>query len=89
MTRIPGQQPLGEIERALFRLYVHCHLSLSHPRQLYQAYDLTYNQLALIAGCSTPTIERWMSRDREPRVYKDIYLRRLGEFHFLLGRVIN
>lgn len=84
MNRPSGQRPFGEVERALFRLYVNCSLSLSHPRQLYQEYDLTYEDLALIAGCSVPTMERWMSGNREPELYKELYLRRLGEFNFLL-----
>lgn len=85
MSRPQNQRPLGDSERALLRLYVNCSLSLSHPRQLYREYAFTYDQLAMIAGCSIPTMERWMSRNREPQVYKTIYLRRLGEFHFLLN----
>ncbi|MBD2463954.1 helix-turn-helix transcriptional regulator [Oscillatoria sp. FACHB-1407] len=84
MNRPSGQLPFGEVERSLFRIYVNCSLSLNHPRQLYQEYDLTYEDLALIAGCSVPTMERWMGGSREPTLYKDMYLRRLGEFHFLL-----
>jgi hypothetical protein len=84
-SRPPGQQPFGRVERALFRVFVNCHLQISHPRQLYQSYALTYEQLALIAGCSLATMERWMSQNREPVAVKAVYLRRLGEFHFLLN----
>ena len=84
MRRFPRPNPLGEAEQALFQLYVNCQLSITHPKRLYQQYDLTYEQLALIAGCSLPTMERWMSHRREPRTYKSIYLRRLGEFYFLV-----
>ncbi|PSB14102.1 hypothetical protein C7B61_10855 [filamentous cyanobacterium CCP1] len=84
MNPPPHPRPLGEAERVLFQLYINCQLSLVHPRRLYQEYDLTYDQLALIAGCSLPTMERWMSQNREPRSYKAIYLRRLGEFYFLI-----
>lgn len=78
------QRPLGDIERSLFRLYVNCQLPSSHPRQLYQEYAFTYDQLALIAGCSLPTMTRWMNRNQEPRLLKEVYARRLGEFYFLL-----
>jgi hypothetical protein len=27
---------------------------------------------------------RWMNRDQEPRLLKEVYTRRLGEFEFLL-----
>ncbi|GAB4385114.1 MAG: hypothetical protein Kow00121_49620 [Elainellaceae cyanobacterium] len=84
MNPPPRPSPLGDAGRVLFQLYVDCQLSIVHPRRLYQDYDLTYDQLALIAGCSLPTMERWMSQNREPRSYKAIYLRRLGEFYFLL-----
>ncbi len=75
----------GSIERALFRLYVNCQVGLSHPRELQQAYAFTYEELALIAGCGLRTMERWMSPNREPRILKEVYLRRLGEFYFLLN----
>lgn len=84
MSRPSRPNPLGKAEQALLQLYVNCQLSITHPRRLYQQYDLTYQQLALIAGCSLPTMERWMSQNREPRTYKSIYLRRLGEFYFLI-----
>lgn len=67
MSRTPRPRPLGAQERVLFRLYVNCTLSLEHPRQLYDEYSLTYQDLAFIAGCTTRTIERWMSREQEPR----------------------
>lgn len=76
--------PFGPPERTLFRIYVNCALALEHPRQLYNEYALTYEELAYIAGCTTRTIERWMSQDQEPKLLKGIYLRRLGEFYFLL-----
>ena len=85
MTQTPGRFPLSEIERALFDIYTRCTLSLSHPRQLYQTGSFTYEQLAAIAGCSIPTMTRWMNRDKEPRMLKEVYLRRLGEFYFLLN----
>jgi hypothetical protein len=84
MSQTSDQRPISEAERILFRLYVNCALSATHPRQLYQEIGFTYEQLALIAGCSLPTMTRWMNRDGEPRTLKDIYLRRLGEFYFLL-----
>lgn len=84
MTRRSGQRPFAEVERVLFRTYVNCQIEISHPRQLYQELDLTQEQLAIIAGCSITTMERWMSQDREPRMLKEVYLRRLGEFRFLL-----
>ncbi|PSB14764.1 hypothetical protein C7B76_15295 [filamentous cyanobacterium CCP2] len=82
--RPPRQRPFGSQERALFRIYVNCALSLEHPRQLYTEYNLTYEELAYVAGCTTRTIERWMSQDEEPKLLKGVYLRRLGEFYFLL-----
>lgn len=84
MSRTPQPQPFGPQQRALFRIYVNCAWRIEHPRQLYNAYALTYEQLAHIAGCTTRTIERWMSRDEEPKLLKQVYLRRLGEFYFLL-----
>lgn len=84
MTRRANQRPLGEPERSLLRLYANCQWSIAHPRQLYQEYAFTYDQLAVIAGCSLPTMTRWMNRDQEPRLLKDVYTRRLGEFDFLL-----
>lgn len=84
MSQTPKPRPFGIRERILFRLYVNCGLMLEHPRQLQSEYDLTYEDLAFIAGCTTRTIERWMSQSREPKVVKELYLRRLGEFYFLL-----
>lgn len=84
MSPPPNQRPLGEVERLLFRLYVNCQLSGINPHQLYQEYDFNYEQLAMIAGCSIPTMTRWMRQNREPRALKEIYTRRLGEFYFLL-----
>ena len=83
-NRTSEPNPFGSPERTLFRIYVNCTLSLEHPRQLYNEYALTYEELAYIAGCTTRTIERWMSKDEEPKLLKGIYLRRLGEFYFLL-----
>lgn len=83
MTRTPRPRPFGSQERILFRIYVNCPLGLEHPRQLYNEYDLTYEDLAIIAGCTTRTIERWMA-EQEPSLLKNVYLRRLGEFYFLL-----
>ena len=85
MTLTPDSSSFGEIERALFHVYTDCTLSLSHPRHLYQAGNFTYEQLASIAGCSIATMTRWMNRNKEPRMLKEVYLRRLGEFHFLLN----
>lgn len=84
MTDASNQRPLGNVERALFRTYVNCQLTIAHPRELYQAYGFTQEQLAMIAGCSLATMERWLSRNYEPRMLKEVYLRRLGEFQFLL-----
>lgn len=84
MTRRSEQQPIRDVERILFRIYVNCQIAIAHPRELYQELDLTQEQLAIIAGCSLATMERWMSQDREPRMLKEVYLRRLGEFRFLL-----
>jgi len=77
-------RPFGDAERVLFRVYVNCQIAISHPRELYQELALTQEQLAIIAGCSVATMERWMSHNREPRMLKEVYLRRLGEFRFLL-----
>jgi hypothetical protein len=84
MSRPPNQRPLGEPERSLLQVYANCQLALAHPRQLYEEYAFTYDQLALIAGCSLPTMTRWMNRGQEPRLLKEVYTRRLGEFNFLL-----
>lgn len=84
MNPPPSQRPLGEVERSLFRLYVNCRLSIEHPRQLYQEYAFTYDQLALIAGCSVTAMTRWMNSNKAPRHLKLVYQRRLGEFAFLL-----
>lgn len=84
MSRTPRPRPLGPQERTLFRLYVNCGLALEHPRQLQSEYDLSYEELAFIAGCTTRTIERWMSQGQEPKMVKEVYLRRLSEFYFLL-----
>ena len=84
MTHRSGQSPLGDVERSLFRLYVNCQLSGVNPDQLYQEYDFNYEQLAMIAGCSIPTMTRWMAQNREPHALKEVYTRRLGEFYFLL-----
>jgi hypothetical protein len=84
MTRRSGQVPFGEVERVLFRTYVNCQIAIAHPRELYQELDLTQEQLAIIAGCSLATMERWMRQNNEPRMLKEVYLRRLGEFRFLL-----
>lgn len=83
-NRTSDPRPFGDPERTLFRIYVNCALALEHPRQLYNEYALTYEELAYIAGCTTRTIERWMSQDEEPKLLKGVYLRRLGEFYFLL-----
>lgn len=81
----PGdQKPLGDVERSLFRLYVNCQLPGISPEQLYQEYDFNYEQLAMIAGCSIPTMTRWMTQNRQPHALKEVYSRRLGEFYFLL-----
>jgi len=79
----PAQRPLGPTERRLFSLYTQCRLPGVEPSQLYQAYALNYEQLARIAGCSLPTMTRWMNQ-HEPRSLKPVYQRRLGEFYFLL-----
>lgn len=84
MSYTPRPRPFGSRERILFRLYVNCGLALEHPRQLQSEYDLSYEDLAFIAGCTTRTIERWMSQSQEPKLVKKIYLRRLGKFYFLL-----
>lgn len=84
MTRRAGQRPFGEVERVLFRTYVNCQIAIAHPRDLYQELDLTQEQLAIIAGCSLATMERWLSQNHEPRMLKEVYLRRLGEFRFLI-----
>jgi hypothetical protein len=83
-NRTAEPHPFGLPERTLFQIYVNCALALDHPRQLYNEYALTYEELAYIAGCTTRTIERWMSQDDEPKLLKGVYLRRLGEFYFLL-----
>lgn len=83
-NRTSEPHPLGPPERTLFRIYVNCALTLEHPRQLYNEYALTYEELAYVAGCTARTIERWMSREEEPKLLKAVYLRRLGEFYFLL-----
>jgi DNA-binding transcriptional regulator YiaG len=70
MPRRPNQQPLGNVERVLFRTYVNCPITIAHPRDLYQELDLTQEQLAIIAGCSLTTMERWLSQEREPRMLK-------------------
>ncbi|HEY9627179.1 MAG TPA: hypothetical protein V6C84_07745 [Coleofasciculaceae cyanobacterium] len=84
MTRRSGQRPFGEVERVLFRTYVNCQIAIAHPRELYQELNFTQAQLAIIARCNLSTMERWMSQDHEPRMLKEVYLRRLGEFRFLL-----
>lgn len=83
MSDSSGQRPLGDIERVLFRVFVNCRLS-KHPRELYEEYAFTYAQLAHIAGCSVPAMTRWMNTDKSPSSLKAVYLRRLGEFDFLL-----
>jgi len=75
---------LTQSEQLLFQLYVDCSFALKHPRQLYTEYNLTYAELASVAGCTVRTMERWMNREEAPKFTKHIYLRRLGEFYFLL-----
>jgi hypothetical protein len=75
MSRSPNQHPLGEPERSLLRLYANCRLSIAHPRQLYQEYAFTYDQVAIIAGCSLPTMTRTQAASRvEDQIYEYVKL---------------
>lgn len=66
----------------IFRLYEDCPPPLS-PMTFTQLWEVSYRELALLAGTSRSTVEHWFAEGKSRREPTERCCRRLAEIHLL------
>ncbi|HEY9697672.1 MAG TPA: hypothetical protein V6D10_10445 [Trichocoleus sp.] len=73
---------LRQRELRLLRHYTRCQLGMT-PQAFYAKWNVSHAQIALICGCSQPTVDRWFSQGTNRRSPSAVHLRRLAEMDLL------
>jgi hypothetical protein len=69
-------RPIGERELRLIVRFANCRLEMT-PRQFYEKWDVTYEQMSQLCRCDITTVNQWFRRGRHyqpPRHYHKWYL---------------
>ena len=74
---------LQQRELTIIELYSQCELGMT-PREFYQKWGVTYEQMAIICSRSDSTVRRWFKKGPDGRSPTSADLRHLAIVDFLL-----